>query len=549
MKYILLLLLFFCSNAFGALTDIKFGQYQIADSQWNVSACLNTTTCQIYSKNPGIMYKIPWTAGQWSWQTGQYVQFTLTGNASFPYEGKVYNSNGTLAGTIGTGKIVNMGPDYFFFVGNDNNTGQLFSGSSGMSNTSGVSWTGALNPTIQQADTYANSTYSTVPLTAGQTATSTPSNAAPPPPTYGTNFTRVTSYEWKTYAAGSQPLSQEQAHEAFDGNNGSKWFGLRSQGAWAVVQFVIDGTYSSTRAVQKIQFVTANDGSNRDPTGFIVWGSINGTDWVLVSQQAISLPTSRYAESTVYSLNNVTAFSYYKIEFTGVRDGGDAFQVAEIRLIYDVDDPQGTLAGGGVYTPPLLCCGGSAAAFNSSVTNTAKVQAFVNRTTADSQVFIEQIGNSNTIEVVQRGTRNNYTKYQSNGSFNNTVITQTSTNTTATNYTELTLNGNNNDVIITQQSTGGTKGAFVNISNNSNSLMLQQKDSGNHYTEISLSGSNKNVEILQQGSASHMARIGLTGLATDLSLTQSGSTQNFYSINFNCATAGGCPKITVTQGQ
>jgi len=165
MKKIFLALLLLCSNAFGALTDIKFGKYQIADSQWNVSACLNTTTCQIYSKNPGTMYKIPWTAGTWNWQAGQYVQFATTGNGSYPYEGKVYNSNGTQAGTIGTGKIVNMGPDYFFFVGNDNNTGQLFSGSSGMSNTSGVSWTGTLNPTIQQADTYANASYSTLTAT------------------------------------------------------------------------------------------------------------------------------------------------------------------------------------------------------------------------------------------------------------------------------------------------------------------------------------------------------------------------------------------------
>ncbi len=165
------------------LTDIKFGQSQIADSQWNVNACLTTTTCQIYSKQPGTMYKIPWTAGQWSWQPGQYVQFSLTGNSDFPYEGKVYNSDGTVAGTIGTGKIVNMGPDYFFFVGSDNNTGQLFSGSSGMSNTDSVTWTGTLNPTTAQADTYANATYSTVPLSSGQTATTTPSSSSPPPPT------------------------------------------------------------------------------------------------------------------------------------------------------------------------------------------------------------------------------------------------------------------------------------------------------------------------------------------------------------------------------
>jgi len=183
MKKILLALLFLCSNAFADLTDIKFGQSQIADSQWNVNACLNTTTCQIYSKQPGTMYKIPWSNGTWSWQTGQYVKFAATGNGSYPYEGKVYNSNGTLAGTIGTGKIVNMGPDYFFFVGSDNNTGQLFSGSSGMNNTSGVSWTGTLNPTVAQANTYANSNYSTVPLTAGQTATTTPSSPPPAPVT------------------------------------------------------------------------------------------------------------------------------------------------------------------------------------------------------------------------------------------------------------------------------------------------------------------------------------------------------------------------------
>jgi len=80
-------------------------------------------------------------------------------------------------------------------------------------------------------------------------------------------------------------------------------------------------------------------------------------------------------------------------------------------------------------------------------------------------------------------------------------------------------------------------------------LLVQQKDSGSHYAEITLSGGNKNVDVLQQGSASHMAKINLSGTPTDLSLTQSGSTQNYYSITHNCTTAGGCAKITVTQGQ
>jgi hypothetical protein len=169
-----------CFSAFSqaAITDIKFGSSQIADSQWNVGACLYTTTCQIYSKAPGTAYKIPWTSGRLTWAAGDYVKFELSGNASFPYLAKQYNSNGTLKTTMGSGKIVNMGPDYFFFVGSDNNTGQLFSGSLGMNNTSGVTWTGTLNPTITQADAYAGSNYSVTPLAAGQTA----APAAPPPP-------------------------------------------------------------------------------------------------------------------------------------------------------------------------------------------------------------------------------------------------------------------------------------------------------------------------------------------------------------------------------
>lgn len=180
-KFLFFILICLSTSVRADLTDIKFGQYQIADSQWNVNACLNTTTCQIYSKQPGTAYKIPWTSGQVQWAAGDYVKFELSGNASYPYLAKQYDSAGNVKSTLGTGKIVNMGPDYFFFVGNDNNTGQLFSGSSGMSNTSGVSWTGTLNPTVAEANTYADANYSTVPLASGQTATSTPSNSTPAP--------------------------------------------------------------------------------------------------------------------------------------------------------------------------------------------------------------------------------------------------------------------------------------------------------------------------------------------------------------------------------
>lgn len=198
---------------------------------------------------------------------------------------------------------------------------------------------------------------------------------------------------------------------------------------------------------------------------------------------------------------------------------------------------------------PTYCCGGTSTAFTATQTQITNLNAFVNRTGANTRVYVDQIGNNNTIVVNQSGTPNNYAKYTGNGSNNTVSVNQTSTSASAINYTDLVVTGNQNTVAITQQSTGGTKSAFVTVQDNNNTVTLQQKDGGSHYAEVALSGGTKNVDILQQGSANHMAKVGLTGLPTDLSLTQSGSTQQYYSINFNCATAGGCARITVTQGQ
>jgi len=155
------------------LADLKFGQYQIADSQWNVQACTQTATCQIYSKNPGTAYKIPWWSGQLVWAAGDYVAFSPTGNAVNPYNAIQYTANGTQKAVMGTGHIINMGPNYFFFVGNDNDTGQLFSMTQGFADTSGVTWTGTVNPTTAQVDQYA-ANGSTTPLAAGQSASTGP---------------------------------------------------------------------------------------------------------------------------------------------------------------------------------------------------------------------------------------------------------------------------------------------------------------------------------------------------------------------------------------
>lgn len=213
---------------------------------------------------------------------------------------------------------------------------------------------------------------------------------------------------------------------------------------------------------------------------------------------------------------------------------------------------QGTISSSGTGTTPTapsLCCGGSSAAFTANPTNVTMANQFNQRTTADSKIIIEQIGNFNITTVQQTGTKNNYVHVYTDGSTNTTNITQSGNASTVTNYVDLNIQGNNNITNITQTSTGGAKGAFVSESDNANNIKIQQKDAGNHYAAVTVSGGNKTVDITQQGSANHMANVTLSGNPTSLNLTQSGSTQQYYSITHNCATSGGCAAITVTQGQ
>ncbi len=248
--------------------------------------------------------------------------------------------------------------------------------------------------------------------------------------------------------------------------------------------------------------------------------------------------------------------------------GFAAFNLGDTALspMLFIDEIQGTTTlNGQTFTPiapnagstapaapepaPSLCCGGSSASFTVNPASSAKVDTFVNRTTQDNKVYIEQIGDFNNITVNQSGNRNNYAEYNGNGNSNTVTITQSGNSSTEANYTELNVTGNSNTVSINQQSTGGSKSAFVTVINDNNNITLNQKDGGSHYADISVSGGNKTVSVTQEGSAAHRSSISLSGAATSLSVTQSGATQQFYSITHNCATGGGCAAITVTQGQ
>lgn len=549
-------MLLWCSNAYALFTDLKFGQSQIADSQWDVSSCTTTTTCNIYYKDPGIAYMIPWFNGQLIWALGDYVKFETNADPANPWLAKQYDAAGNVKATVGSGHIINMDTSYFFFVGNDNNTGQLFSMQQGLSNTNAVSWTGTLNPTVTQVDTL-SANGSTTPLAAGQTVTVAP--VVPPvvvPPTPVTKLSSLRplmTYYWPSST--SNPGGQDAA-AAFDGDVNSKYLNFDKVNTGVAVKL------SQGKVVSSVQLTTAGDFPGRDPTSFKLSGSNDGVSWTLIDSQSITLSLNRGAMSD-FAVNNSNAYVYYNIIFPTVRNpdttcGYDcnSMQIAEIAFIYDENNPTTSIDLGAtvwIPFPGVYCCGGSGSVFNAAPANVSKVILYNSRTTSDSQVYIDQLGNSNKIIVDQTGTRNNYVNYSSNGSFNTTTINQTATTDLQTDFIDLTVNGNSNLITIDQNSYNAIsnfgKGAFINITDNNNSLTLQQRDGGSHYANIELSGGNKNVGIIQQGSANHMADIKLSGQPVDLNLQQIGATQQYYSINFNCTTVGGCVPIQVQQGQ
>lgn len=281
---------------------------------------------------------------------------------------------------------------------------------------------------------------------------------------------------------------------------------------------------------------------DRSDDGFYM--SINGVN---VINNWVEQGPANFNGSGIITL---TAGQVYSIDIWWYENGGGAV----MQLDWDIGSgivvvPSANLATSSTFFAPQLCCGGSSASFNANPINVNNVQSFINRATADTQVYIDQIGDANTITITQSGTKNNYVNYHGNGSGNVINIEESASSISATNYTELTIIGNNNNASLSQISSGGGKGIFVKISGNDNSINSQQKDNGNHYLDIDLNGNNKHIDVLQQGSGNHMGKITLSGQPTDLSLSQGGSSNQFYSINFNCTTSGGCDKISVQQGQ
>jgi hypothetical protein len=516
LSFIFALLMCLTAQATG-LVDLKFGQAQIADSQWNVNACTQTTTCQIYSKNPGTVYKIPWTSGQLSWAAGDYVAFAATGNNTNPFNAVQYSANGAQKAVMGTGHIINMGNDYFFFVGNDNNTGQLFSMTQGFSNTSGVSWTGTLNPTVAQINAYA-ANGSATPLSAGQTASPPPTNNTTAAGTMPGGFIgRVlnnTPATWQTYSFTFTP--------ATSGSNYVMLSFRQDPAYWSVDNIKVTAAGSTTNLLRNGDMSTGGTitaQTNNGPTDVSA-----PTYWGVAYQAGIYPGAAGMWNSSIWYDGAVGSFDaiYQALTLTAGTTYTISFMVA------GDDTADSSLSGAvqlGVYAGP---CGSLTLApdqctlpSNSGYTTLATPQEGASAGAPPEGPTITGTSTSNNVSSTSSvgpttTINNNYGTFTVTGTSTPTTTTTTTTPVTTTYWsdgTTTTSNGtsSSSQTVTYNYTVAGPSAPPVspNAGTNTNSVYITQTNAGSsnkitanqsghgNYESITLGGSNNNINVGQ----------------------------------------------------
>lgn len=610
MTRIFLALLLFCSNAFAAITDGKFGVNQIFDVQyyWSGNTLYASNFIAPYDKNFQTV----------TVSSGQYFQFFASSTNPGKYGLGLYNSNGTLAKVVHDyGDITALGNGAIFYIGSGF-FGNVISTAQGYSYGASASFAN-MDTDVTSSDLNNYTWASTTPLASGQTA----APAGPPPPSWQAIRTNTNPVVISNiYPTSYNSPGGEGATNAFDGNPNTKYLNFDKKNAGVTVRL------SQGRVVQKFTITTANDFSGRDPTSYKLYGSNDGVNWTLIKQDSLSLSETRFWTSPEIQTGNTTAYVYYFILFPTTKSGDgcglncDSMQIAEITYYYDANDgvTSTDLAAGSTPANPGTAGSVCSDCFSSNITSAQQALLDAARARRNAiglgnridlysdgsgnSVTIEQVGNYNRVQglggagtnahVAGFGTSvnikqgdtlsgRNLIELYVQGNGNNVTISQARNTTTGAqdgvesggHVARLSVTGDVGTYIIRQgndggansghflnytmsgsggthrvtQTNNGEKLAFISITGNSNNETVMQSGTGSHFLDLTMTGNNNSANITQSGSGSHKATINLAnvGGASSLTLLQQGSVNQVYSISQQCANLSGC-SVSVTQG-
>ena len=448
-------MLLLCSNAFGAITDGKFGINQIFDVQYSWSGnTLNASNfIAPYNKNFQTV-----TA-----TSGQYFQFFNSTTNPGTHGLKLMNSNGTQHSIVHDhGEITALGSGAIFYIGSGF-FGNVISTAQGYNYGASAQFTN-MDTDVSSSDLNNYTFASSSPLAAGQTAA--PANQGP------TVVSTSTSNSVSSSSTNSNTSSVNITRPTTTGNFTDSFVGT---------------TTVTTTTTTPVTTTTYSDGSTT---------TSNGTPSSTTNTTYVITPT--YGTAPVYSRSapNVGGNSIYIKQVTaGSNNSVTLEQDGNNNAITGTDSGWAIVNGNGNILSIKQFGQGNIAGvkMNAGGNNVDIKQQAANGGDVNNNIFnFEGAGNGNAVTVQQQS--NNNTASVKPSWHNNTVnITQ---HTGTGNASYATLTGNWNTVNNTQN--GSNNLSIVNVSGDNNSATVNQTGTG-HSTLLNLIGNKNTVSVTQTG--------------------------------------------------
>ncbi len=519
------MMLLLCTNAFGAITDGKFGINQIFDVQyyWSGNTLNASNFIAPYNKNFQTV----------TVTSGQYFQFFNSTTNPGKHGLKLMNSNGTQHSIVHDyGDITALGSGAIFYIGSGF-FGNVITTQQGYNYGASATFTN-MDTSVTSSDLNNYTFASSTPLSAGQTAQ--PATPTPNWQVIRTNSNPVVISN--IYPTSNNSPPGEGAGNAFDGNTGTKYLNFDKKNAGVTVKL------SQGRVVQKFTVTTANDFSGRDPTSYKLYGSNDGVNWTLIKQDTLSLSESRFWTSPEIATGNTTAYVYYFILFPTTKSGDgcglncDSMQIAEVTYYYDLNDGVTSTATGSGGTPSnpgtagSVCsdCGptvvststSNSVSTSSSSSNTSSVTVTRPTTTGNfNDVFVGTTTvTTTTTTPVTTTTWSDGSTTTSNGtpsSTTNTTYTIAPTYGTAPTYSRSAPNTSGNSIYVKQVYAGsntsvtleqegnnnavtGTDSGWATVDGNNSTISVKQFGQGN-IAGLKMNAWGNNIDIRQRTAA------------------------------------------------
>jgi hypothetical protein len=148
-------------------------------------------------------------------------------------------------------------------------------------------------------------------------------------PKYARGLTNLPTVDVsRPFAARGENGPAQTAQEAFDGDIKTKWLDFAPQGSW------IQRDYGKSVIVTEYAITSAEDAPPRDPKDWQLLGSNDGKTWTTLDTLT-GETWSKRNEKRSFSISNKTAYRFYRLNISAVRDvkTANSVQIAEIEFV------------------------------------------------------------------------------------------------------------------------------------------------------------------------------------------------------------------------